>query len=500
MINCAFTSCSKELKKKVYSAVPGENFWQTPEQVAAGLAPAYQALTQIPDDAVYHLNEISGGEIIAPTRGNDWDDNGEWRAMWQHTWKPGLVPINDAWSEIFDGIGRCNFILSVVNSLDEQPANIDNINAELKVLRAYYYYLAMDMFGNVPLVTDYNSDPNSVTNSSRKDAFNFLEKELQDNIPLLTRNKDASTYGRINKWTGYMLLAKLYLNAEVYADEQQFGDCIVACDSVITSGKYSLGNYFDNFAIDNEGSPENIFVVPFDKANIPGNYWEMETLHYQLNQKYNLIGTPWNGFCSTAEFYNQFQDADKRKQMFLVGQQYAADGTPLKDLQTGLPLIISPYVNELSNPTDSFRLAGVRNIKYFPEAGTGDDDGNIGQSNDMVLFRYADALMMKAEAEVRLHINLGNALTLVNQVRERAYGNANHEWKLADLTLPNLLAERQREFAWEGWGRQDAIRFDTFGNARVPAKKADRDKHFEIFPIPAPQISSNPKLLQNPGY
>src|SRR6478609_4010034 len=127
LINCAFTSCSKELKKKVYSAVPGENFWQTPEQVAAGLAPAYQALTQIPDDAVYHLNEISGGEIIAPTRGNDWDDNGEW-------------------SEIFDGIGRCNFILSVVNSLDEQPANIDNINAELKVLRAYYYYLAMDMF------------------------------------------------------------------------------------------------------------------------------------------------------------------------------------------------------------------------------------------------------------------------------------------------------------------------------------------------------------------
>src|SRR6478609_6164761 len=104
LINCAFTSCSKELKKKVYSAVPGENFWQTPEQVAAGLAPAYQALTQIPDDAVYHLNEISGGEIIAPTRGNDWDDNGEWRAMWQHTWRPGLVPINDAWSEIFDGV------------------------------------------------------------------------------------------------------------------------------------------------------------------------------------------------------------------------------------------------------------------------------------------------------------------------------------------------------------------------------------------------------------
>jgi hypothetical protein len=191
--------------------------------------------------------------------------------------------------------------------------------------------------------------------------------------------------------------------------EERFADCIAACDSVISSGKYSLGNYFDNFAIDNEGSVENIFVVPFDKANIPGNYWEMETLHYQLNEKYGLISNPWNGFCSTFEYYNQFDDADGRKKMFLVGQQYDNAGNPLKDLQTGLPLIISPYVNELSNAADSFRLAGVRNIKYAPEPGTGDGDV-VCQSNDMVLFRYADALMMKAEAEVRLNTNPGDAV------------------------------------------------------------------------------------------
>ncbi len=492
-------SCNKALEKKIYSAVPEQNFWQTPDQIAAGVAPAYQALTQVPDDAIHDLNEITGGEIIAPTRGDDWDDNGEWRQMWQHTWRPGLGILNDAWSEIYDGIGKANFTLSVVNSLSLKPADLDNINAELKVLRAYFYFLALDMYGNVPLVIDYNTDPNSVTNSSRKEVFDFLEKELKENVPLLSSAKDASTYGRVNKWTGYTLLAKLYLNAEEYTSEQRFSDCIAACDSVIHSGKYALGDYFANFAIDNEGSPENIFVVPFDKVNITGNYWEMETLHYQLNGKYGLLSNPWNGFCSTFDYYEQFNDADNRKKMFLVGQQYDNNGNKLKDNQTGLSLKISPYVNELSNAADSFRLAGVRNIKYAPEAGTGDGDV-ICQSNDMVLFRYADILLMKAEAEFRSNKNLNDAVNSVNEVRERAYDNTNYDWKQSDLTLKNLLAERQREFAWEFWGRNDAIRFGTYGDARTPGKKQDKDNHYELFPIPSPQISSNPNLKQNPGY
>jgi hypothetical protein len=362
----------------------------------------------------------------------------------------------------------------------------------------------MDMYGNVPLVTDYNTDPNTITNSSRKDVFKFLEQELKENVPLLTPTKDASTYGRLTKWAGYMLLAKLYLNAEVYTGQQRYADCMSACDSVINSGKYSLGDYFANFAIDNEGSTENIFVVPFDKVNISGNYSELETLPYQLADKYGLNGTPWNGFCSTFDYYSEFDDADNRKKMFLIGQQYDNSGNKIIDQQTGLPLKISPYVNEFSSAADTFRFAGVRNIKYTPEPGTGYQapDGSYiqGQSNDMVLFRYADALLMKAEAETRSKTNTGDALHLVNQVRERAYSNADHDWKQQDLTLPNLLAERQREFAWEFWGRNDAICFGTFGDARVPEKKKDKDAHLELFPIPAPQISSNPNLKQNPGY
>jgi hypothetical protein len=301
----------------------------------------------------------------------------------------------------------------------------------------------------------------------------------------------------MTKWGAFMLLAKLYLNAQVYTGTAHWADCIAACDSVINSGKYTLaGSYFDNFAIVNDGSPENIFVVPFDKINIGGNNWEMETLHYQHNLTYNLTGSPWNGYCSTADYYNQFDDVDLRKSMFLIGQQYAADGSPLKDIQTGLPLVISKYVNELSNPADSFRLAGVRNVKYRPEAGTA---GN--QSNDMVIFRLADAYLMRAEAKLRSNTDLTGALADVNLIRERAYGDATHNWTLANLTLTNLYAERQREMAWEGWSRNDAIRFGTFGNARKPAKPADpADGHLQLFPIPAPQISSNPNLKQNPGY
>jgi hypothetical protein len=221
----------------------------------------------------------------------------------------------------------------------------------------------------------------------------------------------------------------------------------------------------------------------------------MQTLHYQHNLTYNLTNIPWNGFCATADFYNQFDTADARKKMWLVGQQYDAAGNPIKDAQTSLPLIISPYVNELSNPSDSFRVAGARNIKYHPEAGTA---GN--QSNDMAIFRLADAYLMKAEAELRLGSNIDDALSLVNAVRNRAYGNSSKAYTIGELTLPNLLAERQREFAWEGWGRQDAIRFGTFGNARKPGKPVDPDAHTQIFPIPAPQISANPSLKQNPGY
>lgn len=518
-------SCTN-LDQHVYSVVPNANFWRTPDQIAAGIAPAYAALANIPNGNAFNLQEITTDEMIVPTRGSDWYDNNQWQQLWLHSWPANHNIVNGAWGDIYNGVGSVNFTYSVVNGLANKPANLDKINAELKVLRAYFYYLGMDLFGNVPLVTDFHTNPDSVTNSTRQQVFSFVESEIKNNIDLLPANVDATTYGRVTKWMAFSLLAKLYLNAQVYTGAARWADCIAACDSVIASGKYSLqSDYFDNFSPNNEGSVENIFVVPFDKANIGGMNWEMETLHYQNNVNFQMSGSPWNGFASTADFYSQFDTnsvyvtkgsdvyrtfLDQRTGQYLVGQQFsvpysyppsanvlvqADPSLELKDIQTGKLLSFNPNVNQLSNPADTFRLAGARNIKYFPEAGT---SGN--QSNDMVLFRYADILMMKAECEMRLGTNLPDALALVNMIRERAYGDASHDWKITDLTLDNLLAERAREFAWEGWRRQDLIRFGHFGDPRNPAKGQDADDHWKIFPIPQQQITANPNLKQNPGY
>lgn len=521
-------ACTK-LDQKVYSALPNSNFWQTPDQIKAGVAPVYQQLTNLANGNTYNLNEVSSDEQIIPTRGNDWYDGGKWQQLWLHTWTPETNTLNDAWNEIFGGIGKANFILSIINNLPQKPDNVDAISAEVKTVRAYYYYLAMDLFGNVPLVSDFNTDPNSVTNSARVDIYKFIESDLRSAIPLLPETVDGSTFGRATKWMGFALLAKLYLNAEVFTGTANYAAAGAACDSIIKSGKYQLEpGYFDNFQVKNQGSRENIFVVPFNNAYIPNNNWENETLHYQSVISFGMTGGSWNGYSSMQAFYNLFDTVstyttnngnvyrtyrDQRSGTWLVGQQFstrypyppdknvmvrsADPSLALKDAQTNLPLVYDPNIDVISNPADIFRTKGVRNIKYFPEAGTASS-----QSNAIVVFRLADILLMKAEVDIRLGSNLGEALTLINQVRERAYsGDAGFDFTPADLTLDKLLAERGRELSWESWRRNDLIRFGTFGQARTPGKVADNpDGHLKLYPIPGPQLTANPNLKQNPGY
>ena len=260
--------------------------------------------------------------------------------------------------------------------------------------------------------------------------------------------------------------------------------------------------------------------------------WQFFTLHYQNNINFQLEGGPWNGGCSTADYYYGNFDTssvytaksgntyrtflDSRTGQYLVGPQFSVPysyppnidvlvassdaSLQIKDIATGLPLIFNPNVNSVSDASAAFRLAGARNIKYFPAA------NQPGQSNDWVIFRLADIMLMKAEAELRSGVNLSDALNLVNQVRERAYGDVQHDWIPADLTLDNLLVERARELSWEGYRRQDLIRYEVasgklyFGAARNPGKSADPDKHYYIFPTPQTAIVANPNLKQNPGY
>ena len=497
LVSGIMESCQK-LAVKPYSVEPVSNFYQTPDQIAAGVAPAYTALQNIPDGNVNQMNEITSDEIVVPTRGNDWYDGGQWQGLWTHKFKPDVF-VDGGWSDLNSGIGKVNFTLNILNGLTTKPANIASVIAELKVLRAYFIFKFMDMFGNVPLVTDYNTDPSKVTQKNQAAVYAFLESELTTNIPLLSTTVDKSTYGKMTQYAGYMILAKLYLGAQVYTGTPQWAKAITALNQVIGSNKYTLTpSYLDNFSLSDRFSPESILSVPFDNVNIGGNNWEMQTLHYQSQQTFGLSGQPWNGFCSTADVINKFDANDTRKEQFLVGQQFAADKvTPLKDTQTGLPLIFDPNITTLSSAADAFRLAGARNVKYQPQSGTAGS-----QSNDMTLFRLADAYLMMAEASMHTG-DIGTALTMVNKVRARAGASS---WGAADLTMQSLLDERSRELMWEGWRRSDLIRFEVatgthyFTGARTPAKTDDGDRHTFVFPIPSPEIISNHNLVQNPGY
>lgn len=534
-LTIVFLSCNKMLDSKVYSVVQNENYWKTSAQINAGIAPAYNDLRNL---NLYHelfpmWEGVTSDEMIVPTRGGDWGAGGIYLQEWLHTWLPTHPDLSGIWNNIFGGIGNINFISSIVNGLPTPPSGLDQINAELNTLRAYYYYLAMDNFGNVPIVKDFKTDPNTVTNSSRQDVYNFIESEIKASINQLP-GKNAATYGRATKWMAHCVLAKLYLNAQVYTGTPRWALCMAECDSIINSGEYSLqANYFDNFSVDNENSVEDIFNIPIDAVYTGGLQWQYFTLHYQNNINFQLLGGPWNGGCSTADYYygnfdtsssytvrgeNTYRTfSDSRTGQYLVGAQFSLPysyppnidvlvgskdlSLEIKDIATGLPLIFNPRVNSLSDASAAFRLAGARNIKYFPSA------NQPGQSNDWVVFRLADIMLMKAEAEIRSGVNLSDALNLVNKIRERAYGNDSHNWLPADLTLDNLLAERAREMSWECYRRQDLIRYEVaaggklyFGAARNPGKTADPDKHYYIFPIPQTAILANSNLKQNPGY
>jgi len=520
-------ACTK-LDQKVYSVVPNQNFWQTPDQIAAGIAPAYSQLANIPDGNFKDLQETSSDEQVVPARGSDWLADGQHIQLWSHTWNGETAQVRDAWNDLYSGIGKINFILGIVNSLSPAPPDLVKINAELKTLRALYYYWTMDLYGNIPLVTDFKTNPNSVTNSTRTEVFNFIEKELKDNLDFVTEEVSPATYGRMTKWTCFSVLAKLYLNAGVYTGTPRWADAVSMCDSVIKSSKYSLmSNYYDNFSATNETSAENIFVVPFDHINIGGNNIQTQTLHYQNNINFQLSSGAWNGYCSNAEFYSHYDTTsvytvkgqntyrtflDARSGQYLIGQQFTPAFTyppntnvlyastdpslKIKDAQTGKLLSFYANITEISNPADTFRLAGLRNIKYFPNPGT-----QVSMNNDIPIFRLADILLMRAEASLRNGTATTTDLGYVNQIRQRAYGgDLSHDWTMVDLTLPHLLDERARELSWENVRRQDCIRFGTFKNARTPNKSVDADDHWQIYPIPVAQHDANANLKQNPGY
>jgi hypothetical protein len=520
----AIGSCT-DLSENPPSLVTNKNFFNNTQQFVSALGSGYSHLSTYTASQPFNsLNETSSDEMVVPQRGKDWFDGGTHIRLQRHTWTVSDPLINGTWTFLFGGVSITNrlvfqfknFVKSGKLSKEDGAAFI----AEIKALKAFYYYWLLDMYGNVPIVKSLKEGKQAPPNNKdfqtgRDQVFKYVESLLKNNIKNLSRAKDQTTFARMNVWAAHFLLAKLYLNAKVYTNKARWKEALAQCDSIINSGKYSLAtNYFASFADNTQNDPEMIMAIPFDAVNFKGNQWQMASLHYENKQTFNLTQQPYNGYATLEDFYNSFSDKDVRKQGFLEGYQYSSQGDVLIDLQefSGAPhgdtLFFTPHINELQ--PRAFRKAGVRFNKYKPDLGS-----TLYLNNDVPVMRYADVLLMKAECLWRLHENPGEALHLVNMVRERA-GIPDY----TNLNAYKILAERGRELYIEEWRRQDLIRFSggmhyhiksdgqkgkkyqsgkTAFNDAWRFKKVDQT-YRNVFPIPEDQRQANSNLTQNPGY
>ena len=517
------TSCTKlDEKKLLYDTVISENFYKTDAELASAVGAAYSPLFGFGgNNHMIPLNEVTTDEMVVPQRGPDWGDGGHWVRLQTHTYNKTDPTPNNGWNFCYSGISTCNKLLLILatSTSSNAPAYI----AELKGLRAIYYYWLLDMFGNVPIVTDF-SNTTPPAKKTRAEVYAFVETELTSSLAALpiAGPQDGPLYGRVTKYVVQAALAKLYLNAQVYTGTTQWDKCIAACDAIINGGKYALSpNYTDIFNRTNTGNPEIIWAVPYDGVKAGGFNMDMMTLSYLNQSTYNINSQPWNGFATIQEFYQSYIDPvqnpgpqgtvigvdpagtpttgtlDKRMlNNFLVGPQFASNGTRLSDGGAdatdpdGPPLTFTPYINQLF--PNAWRQSGARIGKWnFYNGMTSNLD------NDWAIFRYADILLTKAEATARKNNNWNDPVTLalLNQVRTTHGGVT----AFATLTAATFAAERAREMFAETFKRQDMIRFGTY-NGAWRFHTADADTHVNIFPIPETQLNANKNLTQNPGY
>ena len=494
-----FGACTN-LTEVPKDALTPTNAFGNETEVLAGVASVYANLRSTMDDR-YNLAEVSTDEIIVPTRGQDWYDNGRWLEIYKHNWNPNsgaaLGDMNGAWNNLFAGVARANLMIEIVTNAG--GPNSAAISAELRTLRAWYYYLLMDFFGGVPVVTTTKVE--ATAKASRDSVFKFIEAELKATRAVLPATRPASEAGRVTKGAANAILASLYLNAQVYTGTVGAGgltkgaprwqDAINAADSVINSGQYTLEpNWKKNFAPDNDDSKENIFYIANTDAQPDlGMNFPHRTLHYN---QLNVQGGPWNGFATIAETYNAFDPADKRREIFLVGQQYSFDtNLPVKD-RGGNALVFS--VN-IGNETQAAENEGPRYNKFTPKPGV---PSGSSQPNNFPFFRLAEMYLIKAEALNELN-QTGAAIAQVNIIRERQFSPPNPLPAMSQAAARDaIFAERLFELTGEGKRRSDMVRAGTYVSAR--RFKTASAPYKVLFPIPQTQIASNPLLTQNPGY
>lgn len=499
------------------SAITPGNFFRTQAEVLAGLAGVYAQLRGTIDD-YYDVSEISTDEMVVPTRGQDWYDNGVWREIHDQLWTPtspsGLSQINGAWNTLFGGVARANVLLDALKTTS--VPNQATIVAEAQALRAFYYYLLQDLFGGVPIAT--TSEVKQRARVSRDSTFRFIQAELLAARSGLPVSWDAGNSGRFTKGAVDAILASLYLNAAVFKKDGAAGGinptaynsclgvqigAVNACqaasdraDSILNSSYgYALADSFpQSFRAGNGTSKENIFVVKFIAADGLGLNFVMRALHYsQFNP------SPWNGFATLAETYRAFDATDLRRNVILKGSQVnVLTGAPVND-RAGNPLVFTDTIHDLYAATEG---EGARIYKWPA------DPNHVAQNNgnDVALFRLAEIYLIKAEAQFELG-NAAVALSLLNTVRARK-APVNTPL-VGPVTHDLILRERLFELIGEGKRREDLIRFGNYtprADAVSPTNswmlhgKVASAPYYVLMPVPQTQIDANPLLTQNPGY
>ncbi|WP_202406069.1 RagB/SusD family nutrient uptake outer membrane protein [Hufsiella ginkgonis] len=514
--------CTK-LDVDVESQYTPDNFPTTPEAFIAASGPIYTNLRSIYAVEYWRMQELSTDEAIIPARDGNYDDGGQYRFLHLHTWSPDHPNVKSNWEWGFGGINTCNRILKLFEAAPESATKASYL-AEIRTMRALYYFFMMDLYGNVPITTTFGTTEPPKT-AKRAEVFAFIESELKAVYPKLTTTVNMTTYGRATKWLAFALLEKLYLNAEYYTGTPKYSETVAFADSILNGAKsiYSLdADYLTVFAPENGPQiKETIFAIPYDPNLAEGNQFSRFGLHTSIQTKYSLPFRPSIALSTIASFYQKFNLAnDVRNTTWLAGKQFEFNGTPITIATTKKGLDASytgtdggaaivwqldftpemPLVKVATMDVGNDELGkarGVRSIKYYPDKNS--NPSTRHQGNDVPVFRLADVMMMKAEAILRgaaattVNGELQTPVVLVNKIRTRAKAPV-----VAAITLPELLEERAREFAWEAWRRNDLIRFGQFEAAW--GFKTNTETFRRIYPVPTSERALNPNLEQNTGY
>ena len=530
-------SCTK-LDENIYDQLLTDNFYNNKNEVLSAVLRPYTHAnawtTPSGQDGWWRLAELSGDQLAWPTKGRHGEDGGKWKRLHYHSWTIDEGGINQAWVLMWWGLGLCTSPIENLESRSIESMGItqeekDAYIAELKLLRAYHYLKIQDLWGAIPIVTKVG-EPLSPPSATRQEVFAFIEKEILDNVNKIPK-LSAGMVGRMSQASAYAMLVELYLNAQAWIGTPKWDECISAANKLISgeaggqNGAMALdANIQDTYAPNNDKiTKEAIFSIAyeFQAANFQPS-WPSEFYHFDQRTIYGGARNGNDGIVLIPGTWTKYQDADLRKRgWFLEGTQYqfTAPASPVLctggNEYQGQPLVFVDNIRKnktgstVTNMSEGEENSGVRFNKYKLGNQVAGQGGTPAinpkyNSTDWHVYRLSWIYFAKAEAIMRKNNNTANAeaVQLINDVKKRAFTPADwatSAYTTGTLTMDELLEERGREFIFEGFRRQDLIRFNklTTGTWWDHVPSADFRK---LYPVPLRQIALNPNLVQNPGY